>query len=275
MSLPKKIKYITTQVVIKEIDVINHKEVSYNNKKYIVCYIPFNNKEKLFVIDELRKNDVIEKKWHYKNEKGYILHSYMNEGERMEVSLHNFLMNQNVNKEQKKIIDHINNFGCDNRLENLQELTEIEQMYFQQKKTLSLPSNIGISIDDIPKYIAYRKADVYHGDKFIIDIKLKSGDINWQSTSSKNISTKEKLQNAILKLNEFNKTNKELIELNEKLNNSKKRNDLINSYNEIVKKSGFPIEIINENLIPIEKDLFEHLNNNDYINGKIIKKEIK
>ena len=207
MPLPKTIK--TTKTIQIEIDVINHKEVSYNDKKYIVCYIPYNNKDKLFVIDESQKNNVIEKKWHYKNEKGYILHSYMNEGERMELNLHNLLMNNN--KEKKTIIEHINNFGGDNRLENLQELTEIELMYIQQKKTVSIPSDIEININHIPKYITYRKADASHGDKFIIEIKLESGDIKWQSTSTKSISTKEKLKNAILKLEEFNNTNKELI----------------------------------------------------------------
>jgi len=53
MSLQKTIK--STKTIQIEIDVINHKEVSYNNKQYIVCYIPFNNKEKLFVIDESQK----------------------------------------------------------------------------------------------------------------------------------------------------------------------------------------------------------------------------
>jgi len=271
MSLPKKIKI--TKTIQVETDVINHKEVLYNDKKYIVCYISFNNSDKLFVIDESHKNDIIEKKWHYKNDTGYILHSYKNEGERIELNLHNFLMN---NLEQKTIIKHINNFGCDNRLENLQELTEIELMYIQQKKVLSIPSNIGVNIEDIPKYIIYRKADSHHGDKFIINIKLKSGDINWQSTSAKNISTKEKLQSAILKLDELNRTNKELIELNKKLNNFKKRNDLISSYNQIIKNSGYPNEVILENLIPRDRELFENVDNNDYINEeRIIKKDIK
>ena len=89
MSLPKKIKI--TKTIQVETDVINHKEVLYNDKKYIVCYISFNNSDKLFVIDESRKNDIIEKKWHYKNDTGYIIHSYKNEGERIELNLHNFL----------------------------------------------------------------------------------------------------------------------------------------------------------------------------------------
>lgn len=272
MPLPKTIK--ATKTIQIEIDVINHKEVSYNNNKYIVCYIPYNNKDKLFVIDEFNKNDVIEKKWHYKNDKGYISHSCMNEGERMELSLHNLLMNKDQDKKQKTIIEHINNFGCDNRIENLQQLTEIELMYIQQKRTLSIPSEIGINISDIPKYITYRKADASHGDKFIIEIKLESGDIKWQSTSAKNISAKEKLKNAILKLEEFNNTNKELIELNKKFNNTKKRSDLINSYNEIIRKSGYPIEIIQENLIPIEIELFEPINDNEYINEYINEKTL-
>ena len=249
MSLPKSIK--TTKVVAKEINVINHKEVSYKNNKYIVCYIPFNNDDKLFVIDESRKEDIINKKWAFKKESGYISRSITNEEKRSELYLHNFVMN---NIDQTLLIDHINDHGCDNRLENLQILNKHEYNN-NIKRHFNLPTDCGIKVEDIPKFIAYRKGNTSHGDIFIIDIKLSSGDIKWHSTSSKSMDTKTKLNQTIEKLNEFNKINPELIKLNKKINNNNKQNELKKSYNEILLLSNYPIEIINKNLILLENEI--------------------
>ena len=120
MSLSRHLK--TTKTVVKEINVINHKEVNYKNKKYIVGYIPFKDDDKLFIIDESKKTDIIEKIWSFKKESGYIAKSNTNGGERSELYLHNFLMNKLDNNDQTSFIDHINDHGCDNRLENLRIL---------------------------------------------------------------------------------------------------------------------------------------------------------
>lgn len=264
MPLPKRIK--TTQLVVKEIKVINHVDITYKNKKYVVCYVPFNNDDKLFVIDELKKNEVIDKKWAFKKESGYISNSNTNAGERSELYLHNLLMNK-LNNDKSSFIDHINDNGCDNRLENLQVLNK-DEYNNNIKRNIKLPPDCEINIDDIPKFITYRKANSDHGDIFIIDIKLPSEDIKWHSTSSKSIDTKTKLKQAIDQLNEFNKTNLELVELNTKINNIKKRNELIKSYNEILLLSGYPIEVINKNLITLKKELNTELNKEERLNIK-------
>jgi hypothetical protein len=120
MPLSKIIK--GSELVFREINLINHKDITYKNKKYIVCYVLFNNDDKLFIIDESKKKDIINKKWIFKKESGYISKSVTNEGERSELYLHNFVMN---NIDQTLLIDHINDHGCDNRLENLQVLSKI------------------------------------------------------------------------------------------------------------------------------------------------------
>jgi hypothetical protein len=252
MPLPKTIKIQRT--IVQEFEVINHTDVTYQDKKYVVCYVSFHNEDKLFVIDESHKDKVIEKKWTYKKESGNISHSNMKNGERTEIDLQHFLIYKYNPDEHIDCITHINNNKCDNRLENLVELNENEYMNIRQRNFI-LPADTGINIDDIPKYIVYRKADKEHSDKFIIDIKLKSGDINWHSTSSKNIDTKTKLKQTIDHLNELNKTNLELIELNKKINNIKKQNELKKSFNEILLLSGYPDEIINKNLINLKKDI--------------------
>lgn len=247
MSLPKTIK--VTQKIIQEIDVINHKSVTYNNKNYIVCYLLFNNDEKLFVIDASKKDEVINKKWHFIKENGYISKCSIIDGQRKELTLHNFLLNKDGYKDQK-YVDHINKNGCDNRFENLQELTYTESINL--KRILIIPEEK--HFDDIPKFITYRKGTMRNGDRFIIEIKLESGNINWQSTSSKNVDTNTKLKHALYTLNEFNKTNLELQELNKKINNIEKKSELIRSFNEIIRLSGYPSDIINKNLMNLAKE---------------------
>ena len=254
MPLSKSIRTSYTVVKEIEIEVLNHKDITYKNKKYVVCYVPFNDDDKLFVIDEYRKKDIIDKKWAFKKESGYISKSNTNKDGRSELYLHNFLMDKIENDDQIFYIDHINDHGCDNRLENLQILNKIEYNN-NIKRKYDLPSDCEINIDDIPKFITYRKANSSHGDMFVIDIKLVSSYLKWHSTSSKSIDTKTKLKQAIDQLNEFKKTNIELRQLNLKINNIKKCNELIRSYNEILLLSGYPIEIINKNLITLKKEL--------------------
>jgi hypothetical protein len=178
MPLSKSIKTSHTIVKEIEIEVLNHKDITYKNKKYVVCYVPFNNDDKLFVIDEFSKKDIINKKWAFKKESGYISKSNTNKDGRSELYLHNFLMNKTENDDQIFYIDHINDYGCDNRLENLQILNKIEYNN-NIKRKYDLPSDCEINIDDIPKFITYRKANSSHGDMFVIDIKLVSSYLKW------------------------------------------------------------------------------------------------
>jgi len=261
IQVPKKV--VITQTVEKTIttykNVILHKDVEYKDKKYVVAYCPFNDTEDyLFVIDYDQKDRVINKKWHYRSG-GYIGNTHTTEdGIVKQLYLHNFVMNKLTfeGKGQHHSIDHINRIGRDNRHENLRTLSQTLQNINQSKRerTVELPPDCGINPQDIPKNITYRKADEHHGDRFLIDIKLSTERLRWQSTSSKNIDLQTKLQHAILKLKEYNTTNKELIEINKSINNIKQRNDLIKSFNVILMKSGFPQEIIDKNLGILEDE---------------------
>jgi hypothetical protein len=257
------------KIVIKEKkrEVLNHKEVVYNNNKYIVGYCLHNDDDILFIFDQEKKEDVITRKWHKKDNFISSVITDASNKKTKQLHLHNFIIDDKGN-----FVDHINKIGYDNRMENLRKLTQTEFNFNQSKTVSTLPANSGINIKDIPKYISYRKADTTHGDKFMIDIQLSSSNINWQTTTSKNVSTKIKLNDAVLKLKEFYNTNKEFKELHDKINNYKKQNELKRSFNEILLLSGYPIEIINKNLISLELEINQDLEveeineNNEYIN---------
>lgn len=271
MSLNKNIKEkVSEEKIIKVITitkpiyktVLNHKNVEYNGKKYIVGYTTFKGTNKLFIFDEDKKDDIIYKKWHYDSNGGYIGHTYYEDKEfklKRDLSLHNLVMNKLSydGKGQEKTIDHINRIGRDNRCDNLRILSQTHQNINQSKRerTIELPEGCGIDPQTIPKNIYYRKAGGAHGERFSIDIKLGNGTrIREETTKSKNIDLKTKLQFAIIKLNEIRKTYPELQEIKD-VDNKDKRDELTKSFNEILKLSGYPINIINENLVDCEKIL--------------------
>jgi hypothetical protein len=256
MSLQKTIKVKRTIIIEKE--VINHKDVEYKNKKYVIGYVPFNDEDKLFIIDDLKKEEFISRKWHYRNDGDYISSSQMLDGERKELYLHNFVMDKLTfnGKGQIHTIDHINRIGRDNRKENLRELSQTQQNYNQSKREriIELPTGCGINPNDIPTNISYRKSDGIHGDRFLIDIKLPAERIRDQSTSSKNIDLKTKLEEAKLKLKKIREDHPEIVEIDDMIDNVKQRNDLRKSFNDILQLSGFPQEIINKNLAVLEEE---------------------
>jgi hypothetical protein len=137
----------------------------------------------------------------------------------------------------------------------LRILTQTHQNINQAKRerTIELPEGCDIDPQTIPKNIYYRKASGAHGERFSIDIKLGDGNrIRVETTKSKSIDLKTKLKFAILKLEEIKKTYPELQEIKD-VDDIDKRNELTKSFNEILKISGYPTRIINENLVDCEK----------------------
>jgi hypothetical protein len=260
------------KIVIKEVkrEVLNHKEVTYKDKKYIVGYCLNNDEDILFIFDYENKEKVITRKWHLHDEfiSNTITESDYNKKTK-QLYLHNLLFDA---KDKANFINHINKNIYDNRLENLRELTSDEYNFNQSKIISNLPENCEIDPKDIPKYITYHKSSISHGDKFVIDIKLSNINIYWISTTSKNVETKKKLNEAIIKLKEFYKTNKELMELNNKVNNYTKQYELKKSFNDILSLSGYPSEIIKKNLVNVEDihnieiQLEEINENKEYVN---------
>lgn len=258
----KVINKVITRTITKKIyqKTITHKCVEYNNKKYIVGYTIFKGTDKLFVFDDDKKDKVINRQWKFDSNGGYISHTYFEDKERTtkrNLGLHNLVMNRlSFNgKGQHHTVDHINRIGRDNRCENLRILTQTHQNINQAKRerTIELPEGCDIDPQTIPKNIYYRKASGAHGERFSIDIKLGDGNrIRVETTKSKSIDLKTKLKFAILKLEEIKKTYPELQEIKD-IDDIDKRNELTKSFNEILKISGYPARIINENLVDCEK----------------------
>ena len=59
----------------------------------------------------------------------------------------------------------------------------------------------GIKPEEIPKHVWYVQANGYHRDRFAIEFKTEG--ILWKSTSSKEVSLQEKLEQAVAKLKEL------------------------------------------------------------------------
>jgi hypothetical protein len=63
---------------------------------------------------------------------------------------------------------------------------------------VELPPLCGLKPDQIPKHIWYVQANGYHRDRFAIEFKTEG--ILWKSTSSKEVSLQEKLDQAKARL---------------------------------------------------------------------------
>jgi hypothetical protein len=244
---------------------INHKIVEYNDKEYIVAYALFKNKHILHVFDADDKEKVCFNSWCYQNDGGYLGRTFYTDDEdnnKKTLCLHNLVMNKLTfeGKGQQHTVDHINRVGRDNRKENLRMATSQSAQNFNTKKRerkIELPEGCDITPDMIPRNVWYIHPNGKHGDGFCIEIKgvqtLNEGRFTWKSTRSTKVSLKVKLQETKLKLEEIAKNNPELQELSN-LGNEEKRNELINSFNAILEKSGYPEEVIKANLVELITD---------------------
>ena len=151
-----------------------------------------------FVIDLTDLSGVQAYKWHYASN-SYIATSVLVDVDvsgttvqkKRELYLHNLLMKPRP----QEAVQHISKNGLDNRRENLR-LVDAGTLNNQTKKrrNVELPSMCGIRPEEIPKHIWYVQANGYHRDRFAIEFKTEG--ILWKSTSSKDVSLKEKLESA-------------------------------------------------------------------------------
>jgi hypothetical protein len=116
-----------------------------------------------------------------------------------ELYLHSFLMNPRPHE----TVQHISKNGLDNRRANLRLVDDSVATagHAKKKRNVELPLLCGIKPEQIPKHIWYVQANGYHRDRFAIEFKTEG--ILWKSTSSKDVSLKEKLEQATLKLAEL------------------------------------------------------------------------
>lgn len=151
-----------------------------------------------FVIDAADLSGVQQYKWHYVSN-AYIATSVVVDidvsgttvSKKRELYLHNLLMKPRP----QEAVQHISKNGLDNRRENLR-LVDLGTLNNQTKKrrNVELPPLCGIRPEEIPKHIWYVQANGYHRDRFAIEFKTEK--ILWKSTSSKDVSLKDKLDAA-------------------------------------------------------------------------------
>ncbi len=197
------------------------KVIDYKSKKYCVISIKHFTDDQLnyvvpFIIDYEDYDMIKSNYWIYINS-GYIGYSYMHDGAKKIVYMHNLLMNNDLfqGKGAKITIDHINRIGLDNRKENLKLSTPSEQNYNQNKKerNLILPEGCGIDPNDIPTNIEYNKEDGAHGAYFEVVLKKNGVKIvREKTTKKKGESLKSKLEQAKDIMNSYMQSNPELFQ---------------------------------------------------------------
>lgn len=190
--------------------------VNYNSNMYVIVSLPHKKETVKFVIDYCNLSKIIDKPWHLSSGK-YIATNYtLEDGTCKELYLHNFLMGKTTDAEdnenivEKEYVIHINNNLLDNRMENLRVVDSTDYYHgkSKRKRIITLPTDCGFTPDEIPKYILYVKSDGKHGDRFTIEIPRLQ--IFRKLTSSKKISLKEKLENAITELHDIYKMHPEV-----------------------------------------------------------------
>ena len=149
----------------------------------------------------------------YLNLNGYIGTTIKNNGEKKCIYLHQYIMNVHFedNTDMKKTVDHFNRDKLDNRKDNLRFASMSEQnsnrdKQKRQKQACELPN--GIKQTDMPKYVIYNnrcydKENNSWREFFTIEghIKLIR---TWATSKSNNVSIKDKLEQAKLKLKNLN-----------------------------------------------------------------------
>jgi hypothetical protein len=186
--------------------------IKYKNEPYSVVKISYKEYVVPFIVDHeyipiLKSMDL---NWNYKKNGGYIYTKVKDK----EIFLHDVIVNIECELSKQTLppnytIEHVNKIGIDNRISNLKFNTG-HRNQIKKKRTVDL-TKYGIKANDIPTYIWYMKANGGHGQRFAVKI---GDDINWKTTSSKDIPLKIKLKEAKQYLLDLKKTNPSLFEEN-------------------------------------------------------------
>jgi hypothetical protein len=263
-----KVKTIV-QKVIHKIKQINHQDVEHNGQKYTVCYVLNNNTPVLFIIDTIDKEKVI-----YNSVSVYS--GYPRLTNNSTEFIHQLVMGKSPS--DKYSIDHVNRIRRDDRKCNLKFKTASEQIQnqFIRERTSELPEDCGITHDDIPKNVIYRN-EKGRGERFEIEINgfphLPKKILYKKTTSRTDIPLRIKLQTAIYYLRWLCEKYPELkssIRINKKDEDERLR--LTEEYNDIIRLTSFPQEVIDANTVNFIYDC-----KNDYSieDDEIVEKVVK
>lgn len=197
---------------------IYYTNVSFSGKEYLVGSVQYKEDTVQFICDISDEEIVKSMHWHVVSGE-YIGHNYLDPetNKKKVVYLHNLLMGRNEfnGKGQLETVDHINGIGFDNRRENLRELSQSMQnrnTRNRQRKTDRLPPDVDAS--EIPRNIWYMPMNGHHGDRFVVEFKgvPDIGHVEMKTTSSKAVSTRDKLAEAIKIRDEYLENHPSLIE---------------------------------------------------------------
>lgn len=220
----------------------NYRRIRYKNIDYAVIGIKYNSIDLPIVLDwkdynKIKKYDF---KWRYVN-RGYVSCTYRKNDAIKELLMHDLIMTlinkDNEDAPQNKPIIHVNRIGLDNRRINLTYNNKnINNNINKKKRIVKLPVSCNIEPNDIPTYIWYIKEDATHGDRFMVDIN----GCKWKTTSSKQYSTRYKLEEAKAYLRELKKRDPQIFK-NMSMNGdyNKHGEELANSYYDIIYLAGY------------------------------------
>lgn len=172
------------------------------------------------------------------NEKGFVLTYKKTDGIRKEIYLHDLVMFINERTEHKPIL-HINRIGLDNRFENLiydVKNKQIERNNKKKDRTTKLADKL-----NMPTYVWYMRSDDTHGDRFVVNID----NIIWKTTSSRELSTEYKLEEAKKFLRVLKLECPEIFEkysMNGDLNGGGKK--LLESFYKIATKAKYNLNVL-------------------------------
>lgn len=177
--------------------------VTYVEKEYAVITIQHKKNEVRFIVDGNYLTQVLTKPWHLSSGKYIATHYTLEDGKSKEMYLHTFIKDNCMNESPETAVIHINNNMLDNRRENLRVIksTDYFPLRNNRKRIITLPADSGFTVDDIPKYLTFMKANGEHGARFAIEIPQLH--LFMKLPSSKKVPLLEKFEEAKQKLNEI------------------------------------------------------------------------
>ena len=217
---------------------MNNHIVVYSNNKYIVLTVKYKKLSIPVVLDYaiyLRLSKLIDINTFLCNSKGHVYMFYNNN-----ISfLHDMILNLYNSKRSLLPVVHINKLSMDCRLCNLMyDVVDknVNKNLNKKARTIKLPKETNININEIPTFVWYLKPDDSHGERFMVSID----NISWKSTSQNNLSLRYKLEETKKYLRYLKKIRPDIFKkysLNGDLNDSGEK--LKQDYYNIINKAGF------------------------------------
>jgi len=221
---------------------LNYTKVKYKNNNYAVIDINYRDTIIPSIInwEDFPFINSLNKTWKCNNN-GFIYCTHTYNNETKFVYLHELIIANKYNKNNRENLNilHINTIGLDNRRDNLiydSKDKNSSRNFKKKKRTSELPLESGIDIDSVPTYVWYMKPDATHGDRFMVQV----GDVNWKTTSSRNVSLQYKLKEAKYFLKLLKKNRPDLFE-NYSMNGdyTKEGKELLDSFYSIIHKANY------------------------------------